>query len=42
MLLPIKNVALISDPDVAPVIPALSVMKIGGRVRNNSIPVTEL
>lgn len=42
MLLPIKNVTLIANPDVAPVIPALSVIKIGGRVANNTIPITEL
>jgi hypothetical protein len=42
MLLPIKNMSLISDPDVPPNIPALSVMKIAGRVNNNTIPVSDL
>lgn len=41
-LLPIKNVSLISDAAIPPNIPALSVVKIGGRVNNNSIPVTDL
>lgn len=42
MLLPIKNISLISDPNVPPNIPALSVMKIAGRVNNNTIPVSDL
>jgi hypothetical protein len=42
MLLPIKNASLISDQNTPPNIPALSVMKIGGRVSNNTVPVTDL
>lgn len=42
MLLPVKNVSLVSNPEIAPNIPALSVLKIAGRVDNESIPVTDL
>lgn len=42
IFLPVKNVALLAQEDSAPPIPSISYLKAGGRVINDSIPISDI
>lgn len=42
IFLPIKNTALLATEDIAPPIPAVSRIKVGGRVVNDTIPISDI